>query len=462
MRRGRGRSFRFSALWVRLTAASTFVTLIVLSLSFALSYLSLRIRLQGYIEGRYGSVPSIISKQLATYYQQRSSWEGVELLLEDDFPLGLVETTLADADGTVVYASCGEGVGDLLGSDERGRMVPVTLEGQTVGYWRLNLPASLAPESPEWFLLENLERLLILGAVLAIGAGLVISGVLARSLTIPLHRLVAASQAVAGGDLNQQVEEKGSDEVVQMALAFNEMTAALKKAEELRQNLMADVAHELRTPLSVVQGNLRAILDDVYPMDKAEIAHLYDETRLLSRLVNDLGELARAEAGQLSLNRRTMDVGDLCRTTVANFEPASDSKEIELSCDLPPSLPRIEADPDRLAQVLRNLLANALRHTPRGGRIAVTAGLEAGRVRITVADNGRGIPTEHLEHVFDRFWRVDPARSRENGGSGLGLAIAKSLVEAHGGRIWAESRAGQGATFIFEVPVKPVPQGTLA
>jgi two-component system OmpR family sensor kinase/two-component system sensor histidine kinase BaeS len=215
---------------------------------------------------------------------------------------------------------------------------------------------------------------------------------------------------------------------------------------------MADIAHELRTPLSVVQGNLRAILDDVYPLEKSEIARLYDETRLLSRLVDDLRELAQAEAGQLGLNLRATDLAALLHRTITNFEPAAESKQIDLTIETAGALPDIEADPDRLAQVLRNLLTNALRHTPPGGQIAVTASLGQACVRVSVADSGQGVAPEYLDHVFDRFWRADHARSRENGGSGLGLTIAKSLVEAHGGRIWVESTLGQGATFIFEVP----------
>jgi two-component system OmpR family sensor kinase/two-component system sensor histidine kinase BaeS len=301
--------------------------------------------------------------------------------------------------------------------------------------------------------LGALRSILLFSALSVIGAGLVISVVLARSLTQPLYRLVTAVQAVAAGDLSQTVEEQGSQEIVQVARAFNEMTASLTEAEELRENLMADIAHELRTPLSVVQGNLRAILDDVYPLEKSEIARLYDETRLLSRLVNDLRELAQAEAGQLDLNLRPVDLAALLNGTVANFEPVAEDKGIDLSVQIAALLPLIEADPDRLAQVLRNLLSNALRHTPAGGQIAVSAGLDRTRIFVSVTDTGAGIAPEDLEHVFDRFWRADPSRSREQGGSGLGLAIAKSLIEAHGGRIRVESTPGRGATFTFELPI---------
>jgi two-component system OmpR family sensor kinase len=236
--------------------------------------------------------------------------------------------------------------------------------------------------------------------------------------------------------------------------AFNEMTSALEEGERLRQNLVADVAHELRTPLSVLQGNLRALLDDVYPLEKAEIAGLYDETRLLSRLVDDLRELAQAEAGQLSFNLRPTDVGDVLRTTVTNFEPAAEAKAIGLMVKVADKLPPATSDPDRLAQVLRNLLTNALRHTPEGGQVTVSATTAGDAVEIAVADNGEGIAPEDLPHVFDRFYRGDRSRSRAEGSAGLGLAIVRAIVEAHGGQVRAASDGpGQGSTFRFTLPV---------
>ena len=449
------RKLGLGKLWVRLTLACTLVILVALTIASTLSLWGLRRELEQYVEGNYGSVPEGISRQLAAYYQQRNQWDGVQVLLENDFPLSLVETLLIDTDGNVIYDSRGEERSDPLPSAERSDLWPIVVDEQVVGYWGLSFHSVSGPKPPEQILLRGIERLVVFLTILVTTTGLIVGGVLTRSLTIPLRRLVAATQAVATGDLGRQVEESGSDEIVQVAHAFNEMTAALEKTEELRQDLMADVAHELRTPLSVVQGNLRAILDDVYPLEKVEIARLYDETRLLSRLVDDLRELAQAEAGQLSLNLRATDLAELLHFTVTNFEPAAECKEIHLSLEVANALPAIEADPDRLAQVLRNLLANALRHTPIGGWIAVSASLAPGYIRVAVADNGRGIEPQHLESVFDRFWRTDRSRSRESGGSGLGLAIAKSLVEAHGGRIWAESAPGQGATFTFELPVEP-------
>jgi len=295
-----------------------------------------------------------------------------------------------------------------------------------------------------------------IGAALAVGLGLITGVILSRSLTAPLQRLAAAARAVAGGNLDQRVKVEGSAEMAEVGQSFNEMTSALRKAEVLRQNLVADVAHELRTPLSVLQGNLRAILDDVYNLDKAEISRLYDETRLLSRLVDDLRELALADAGQLNLNVRPTDVAHIIRSTADNLALAAEAGQVSLVTELPDSLPAAQADPDRVCQVLRNLLVNALRHTPEGGSVTVSASTQESMVEIAVADTGEGIAAQDLPHVFERFWRADPSRSRSDrlgGGTGLGLSVAQSLVAAQGGKIWAESTPGEGTVFRFTLPL---------
>jgi two-component system OmpR family sensor kinase/two-component system sensor histidine kinase BaeS len=219
--------------------------------------------------------------------------------------------------------------------------------------------------------------------------------------------------------------------------------------------MVADVAHELRTPLSVLQGNLQAILDDVYAMDKSEIARLFEETRLLSRLVDDLRELALADAGQLRLNLRPAEIAPVIQSTVDSLAIVAESQEIVLSTEPPADLPIVHADPDRLGQVLRNLIVNALQHTPTGGSVVVTASATPEAVEIAVADTGEGIAAEDLPYIFERFWRAERSRARDKrwpGSTGLGLSVAQSLVQAQGGRIWAESEKGRGSTFRFTLP----------
>jgi two-component system OmpR family sensor kinase/two-component system sensor histidine kinase BaeS len=231
------------------------------------------------------------------------------------------------------------------------------------------------------------------------------------------------------------------------------MADDLQAQETLRRNMISDIAHELNTPLTVMQGNLRAMLDEVYPLDRSEIATLYDETRLLGRMVGDLRELALADAGQLPLNLQPMNVGELVQNAAANFATAADAQSVRVATQIPANLAQANADPDRVAQVLRNLLANALRHTPSGGSITVGAQPQADGVRLYVQDTGEGISPEDLPHVFERLYRADKSRTRATGGTGLGLAIAKAWVEAMGGAIGVASEPGAGSTFWFTLPV---------
>lgn len=291
-----------------------------------------------------------------------------------------------------------------------------------------------------------LNRLYAVLGLAALGAGLVgaLAGmVISRTIAAPLGGL---SHAARDFSVNRasRAAVRGADEIAEVARAFNTMADELQRAETLRRDLMADIAHELRTPLTVMQGNLRALLDGVYPLELREIATVYDETRLLSRLVADLRELALAESGQLPLKMKSVEVIPVLEDVIEQFSVAAEAQgtQVELA---EMSLPPAQADPDRLAQVLHNLLANALRHTSGGG-ITVSGERGGSRVKICVSDTGDGIPASDLPHIFDRFYRGDDTRS---GSTGLGLAIAKAWVEAMGGDIGVESSAGQGSRFWF-------------
>lgn len=289
---------------------------------------------------------------------------------------------------------------------------------------------------------------------LLIGAGnsIVVAVLLSRSLVKPLDELANAARDIGAQNLSRRVNMQGTDEIADVARAFNEMASRLEQAETLRRNLLADVAHELRTPVTVLQGNLRAILDDVYPLEKEEVARLYEQTLHLTRLIDDLRELAQAEAHQLPLNLSAVDVAKLVKETAVTFRPICESEGIMLRAELLGALPVIQADHARLRQSLNNLLENAIRHTPAGGVVTMQAEQLPGELQLRVVDTGEGIPVEHLEHVFDRFYRVDAARSREMGGSGLGLAIVQAITEAHGGRVTVESAGkGQGSRFTIHL-----------
>lgn len=300
-----------------------------------------------------------------------------------------------------------------------------------------------------------MNQTLLQVGVVAGGLGIVLGLVLARGLVQPLDRLVQAAHRIAQGDLQQRVPVTGSTEVAALATAFNGMASSLEQAEQMRQQLVADIAHELRTPLSVIQGNLQAMLDGVYPLEPAELTIIYDETLLLSRLVADLRELAQADAGQLRLTLEPVALCPWIEHAVAVLAEQAETQGITLQVAVPSDLPLVLADRDRVRQVLHNLLLNALRYTPAGGQIIVQgAVVSAGAaVEVAVRDTGIGIAEADLPYVFGRFWRADRSRGRERGGSGLGLAIAERLVAAHGGRIGVESQVGQGSRFWFTLPV---------
>lgn len=449
-------------LWVRMSLAFGAVVLIGVAAIVLISVLLANPGFRQRLVVNELSVSDGLVSQLADYYQTHGGWDGVESMLagaQGTLPRGPGDRlilSLADGHGQIIHPAWDPRVGSPLSQAERTDALPIQSSGgETVGYLRVERAPEPRPgPSPQQFLLGWLSRSLLLAAAIGGGLGILFGVLASRSLTAPLSRLAEAAQAIGARDLSKRVEVSGSHEVKEVAQAFNEMAAALEGAETLRRNLLADVAHELRTPLSVLQGNLRAILDDVYALDKAEVARLYDETRLLSRLVNDLHALAQAEAGQLALNRQPTQLAELVQSTATAFGAAADAKGVSLNWQIPADLPPVMADPARLTQVLHNLLDNALRHTPAGGSIALRAGCDDGDVWLAVQDSGEGISPQDLPRVFDRFYRADPARSRATGGAGLGLAIVRAIVEAHGGAVSAASpgEPGQGSTFTLRLP----------
>lgn len=296
----------------------------------------------------------------------------------------------------------------------------------------------------------EMTPVLIVVGLVAIGAGIWMS----HSLTSPLAKLEDAAQAIGEQDLSRRVPAQGSRELVAVASAFNVMAEQLEQAESLRRNLLADVAHELRHPVHVLQGNLQAILDDVYPLNKEEIARLSDQTRHLTVLVNDLHVLAQADAHKLPLKYQTADIAALVKEAVLSFKPLAVANEVAVQVELLGTMPvGMKLDMARIRQAIHNLLDNALRHTPDGGTITVSVEQVQDAVQLRVKDTGEGMIPEQLPHIFDRFYRTDKARDRGRGGTGLGLAIVKAIVEAHAGTITVTSPGiGQGATIVMTLP----------
>lgn len=304
--------------------------------------------------------------------------------------------------------------------------------------------------------LEAINRSLWLAGLIAGAAAVLIGLVITRQIVSPLQRLTSAAHRIAAGDLSQRVSVESKDETGELAASFNTMAEALSKNEELRRNMVADIAHELRTPLAVLQGNLEAMRDGVISPTSQQLDSLHHEAQSLSRLVDDLGTLSLVEAGQLKLRLEAAGISEIIRRVSTGMEAQAKQSGISLEVSLADNLPIAMADTDRIAQVLRNLLSNALRHTPAGGSIRVTAqpSPQSGKdILVSVADTGQGIPAQDLPYIFERFYRVDRSRTRSTGGAGIGLTIVKQLVEAHGGRVWVESTPGKGSAFFFTLPV---------
>lgn len=287
--------------------------------------------------------------------------------------------------------------------------------------------------------------------VAALLVAVAVSVYFSRRIVSPLQMMAAASQRIAEGHYDERVVTIGSDEIAQLGERFNQMAEKLETTETMRRRLIGDVSHELRTPLTAIKGYMEGLIDGLLPASDETFEQVHREAERLGRLVDDLQELSRVEAGAFSLDVHPVQLPDLVQTTVKRLLPAYEKKNVRLHWNLPADLPRVLADEDRLVQVLTNLLGNALMYTPAPGSVTVTAAHVGGEVRVSIKDTGLGIPTESLPHIFDRFYRVDKSRSRgAGGGSGIGLTIAKAIVEAHGGQIWAESAGeGQGSTFTF-------------
>ncbi len=400
--------------------------------------------------------------QLAAYYIDHQGWAGIGSMDPAapavPFSQGRggppgAPLTVADAQGFIILPSFGYSAGQALSAEELAAAEPIEIDGQVVG-WVVGGSERLGASPAEQAFVDRIQRILVQGAVGAAALSLLLGIVLARALTHPIRALTAATQDVAQGKFDQKVSVNSKDELGQLAASFNQMSAELARAQALRRQMTVDIAHELRTPISIVLGHTEAVHDGVLPLTPETFEVVHDEALRLERLVEDLRTLSRADAGELSLALAPTPPSSLVVEAAKAYQPQAEQKGIDLQVALEGDLPLISVDSGRMAQVLNNLLENALKHTPPGGTIRLSAGCHGRRVLIRVQDTGPGIGAEDLGRVFERLYRADKSRRRD-GGSGLGLAIARSIVVGHGGRIWAESEPGQGATIVIELPAGP-------
>ena len=305
---------------------------------------------------------------------------------------------------------------------------------------------------------NSVNQALIWSGFAALITAVGVSVFVSRRLVSPIQEMTQASQYIAEGHYEHRVQvlvdPNHADELSKLALNFNQMAEKLAHTEDMRRQLIGDVSHELRTPLTTIQGSMEGLIDEVLPASPETFKQIYREAERLQILVNDLQELSRVEANALPLARTPTDFSGCVDDVAQRLQRQFDEKDVALEINLPANLPTVFLDPNRINQVLTNLIGNALQYTPSGGRVTLTAKSFKDEIQIYIKDSGIGIPAEHLPHLFARFYRVDKSRSRVGGGSGIGLTIAKHLIEAHGGRIWVESDgSGKGSQFYFTLPV---------
>lgn len=426
---------------------------------------------------------SSLKESLATYYAENRSWENLQddwrqlrsqagapgNQLNEDHPLpfdrqpagGYDRRSLlgfADAEGIVIVSVSPTYPGGSILDEEILRAgTPVLVDNITVGFI-LTSPWQPMLNPEEFVFLQRTSQALLFATGGAVLAALILGVLLARTLTRPLQALTQAVQGITRGQFGQEVEVKSKDEIGQLAIAFNRMSQEVARVNRLRRQMTADIAHDLRTPLTVIGGYVESMRDGVLQPTHQRLSLIYAEIERLQDLVGDLRMLSQADAGELSLNPQRLQPRNLLERAAELFQHRATQQNVSLSVEAEDNLPEINVDEARLMQVLGNLLINSLRYTPVGGKIILSARRPnkpewANQVELSITDNGSGIAAEDLPYIFDRFYRGDPSRHSELGESGLGLAIVKALVGAHKGSVWAESTPGNGTAIHFTLPV---------
>jgi signal transduction histidine kinase len=443
-------------LWFRLLIGTCLVLAVTLGAVILLVSRALTGSFQDYVEDQQSARVQRAESILSRYYDRQREWAGVSGLVQSVADLMGERLVLADAQGQIVADSQGQLVGQTANDDWRGRRVSLRSQEFAVGTLyispaRVDQP-SLDPRAS--LFLSTFAGYLVWALLVGLLAAIILSVGMARLLASPMEALTRAVRRLERGDEVQRIDTSVGGEVGALAEAFNSLASSLVQVEQLRQNMVSDIAHELRTPLTTIRGFLEAIQDGIVEPNDETLATIHQELLQLTRLVDDLQELSLAEAHQLHLDRDEIDLVELAEWEVRAFLPQGAAQSIDLKLDAPAPVPPIVADAGRIRQVLANLIRNALTHTPSGGEIVVGVREQEGSALLTVADTGKGIAPADLEHIFERFYRVDKSRVRNPGGTGIGLAIVRHLVGLLGGTVAAANREGGGAVFTVTLPAR--------
>jgi signal transduction histidine kinase len=455
----------------RLLAAFGLVIIVTIGAAFFLAHRATKAEIERVSDEIEASQARRVKSLLSTYRFTRGSWQDIQpyvVQLSDFYGRRIIVTdnanlVIADSADELIGEAYGE-VSDtsqemVIDSNTSGKGFPSIntntpwMRGSTWNVYVEPTDESNINKAATQIAFNATARFFLWGGLVAIAVALVLTFILSRRILSPMRELSRAAGKLGKGDFSQRVAVDDPGELGELAVSFNTMANDLERNERLRRNMVADVAHELRTPLSNLKGYLEAINDGVIEPDAKVIESLSEESATLSHLVDELQELSLAEAGELKLISQDEDISRIIRETIMAAQAKASTKEIELTWKITDGLPLMKMDSYRIRQVLNNLLQNAIAHTRNGGRIEVTGEQRADEIAVSVTDNGEGISAEDLPNIFERFYRVDKSRTRSTGGSGLGLTIAKRFVEAHGGEISAKSEQGKGSTFTFTLPI---------
>jgi len=431
-----------------------------------------------FVSGEISTRIQNLADSLSQIYSNDDSWDDIQNSLSILLKAANERLIVADAGGVIVGDTKDNWLGMNTGQVGLENGAAVTVSGGEVGEFYLLTSGSgsgmgrmgmgdqevqdtIVLTGAEEDFLDQINSSLWTTILIAAAVAIVLGFVLTRQFTRPINALAMGARHIADGDLGFRVQIKSNDEIGDLAHSFNNMASNLEKSEQARRRLVADIVHEVRTPLTIIEGTVEGIADGVFPPDSEHLDSIREQTVLLNRLVGDLRELSLAETGQLKLKPAPTNMAELVRRKLSQIELRAQEKNIRLELKAAKGIPDVKVDPVRMDQVISNLLTNAVRHTPDSGSITVSiravpkadSHLNRPYLAVSIANTGEGIAAEHLPHIFDRFYRAEPSRARSEGGAGLGLAIVKQLVEAHDGKVWAESSPGKGSTFYIALPI---------